>query len=140
MAKKEGLARMPTSKPSLRKASQQNLQKHNDFTLVELLVVLAIMSLGAVLFIGASGNGSGIDKKSEIAKLEQEIADARRLALQSAATQVVDFDKSALVLKPTLGTARNLIFYSDGSTNGGSVISANREVFKVRWIDGVIIK
>lgn len=112
--------------------------KSNGFTLVELLVVLAIMSLAAILFIGGTGNGSGIDRKTEIVELESAMAFARKTAIQQALAQELDLAPYAVSLSPALGASRKLIFYADGSSNGGVVSENSQRLFAVRWIDGAI--
>ncbi|MEO9599807.1 prepilin-type N-terminal cleavage/methylation domain-containing protein [Parasphingorhabdus sp.] len=109
------------------------------FTLVELLVVLAIMSLAAVLFVGASGSSTGATAKGDLAKLESAIASARQQAISSAAVQEVIVADYALDLRPTIGGAsKSLIFHADGSSNGGVILQAETQLFTVRWIDGRI--
>lgn len=116
-------------------------ENEQGFTLIELLVVLAIMSLAAVLFVSASGSSSGGSVKRDFAKLESAIASARQQAILSAAPQKVTLAKHSLELRPAIGnTSKNLIFYADGSSNGGTVLRGNKPLFSVRWIDGRITK
>ncbi len=113
----------------------------NGFTLIELLVVLAIMSLAAILFIGAGGNGKGIERKSEIAKLQIILTKAHHKALQTGESQSVELSEYQTEFKPALGNqSKKLLFYSDGSANGGVISSRGQRIFEVRWIDGAIIK
>jgi len=113
----------------------------NGFTLAELLVVLAIMSLAAILFIGAGGSGKGIERKTAVAKLQRVVAETHQIALQTAKNQSVDLSRFEARLKPVLGDqSKKIIFYSDGSTNGGVISSGGQRLFEVRWIDGVIVK
>ncbi len=139
MEKKEGMAKMPISKlfpdlsPSRRAAA-------GGFTLVEMLVVLAIMSLAAVLFASGTGSGS-VDQRTEILKLERAIAETRTQALQSSTVQAVDLQSFSAVLEPALGEdTRRLIFHADGSANGGVISADGKVIFTVRWIDGKIEK
>ncbi|MEP3501211.1 MAG: hypothetical protein ABJN76_11355 [Parasphingorhabdus sp.] len=109
--------------------------------MVELMVVLAIMSLAAVLFIGASGSSNGATARGDLAKLESAIASARQQAIISATMQNVVLADYALDLRPTVGSNSNsLIFYADGSSNGGQIIREEKQLFTVRWIDGRIAK
>lgn len=129
--------------PQFLRAHRSPEMTHNErgFTLVELLVVLAIMSLATVLFIGASGGGTGATARGDLAKLESAIASARQQAITSATTQNVVLADYALDLRPTVGSAsNNLIFYADGSSNGGQIIREEKQLFTVRWIDGRIAK
>lgn len=124
--------------------TQRALQIHKGecgFTLIELLVVLAIMSLSAVLFIGASGSSDGAVSRSDLAKLENEIATARQQAITFAARQEVDLEEHSLELRPTIDSVSStIVFYPDGSSNGGTVMRDSTELFDIRWIDGRISK
>ncbi|MEP2749745.1 type II secretion system protein [Parasphingorhabdus sp.] len=129
--------------PQFLRARQPTKIEHNErgFTLVELMVVLAIMSLAAVLFIGASGSSNGATARGDLAKLESAIASARQQAIISATMQNVVLADYALDLRPTVGSNSNsLIFYADGSSNGGQIIREEKQLFTVRWIDGRIAK
>lgn len=129
--------------PQFLKDHQPTEMTHNErgFTLVELLVVLAIMSLAAVLFIGASGSSTGASARGDLAKLESAIASARQQAITSATTRNVSLADYALDLRPSVGNAsKDLIFYADGSSNGGAILRDEKQLFMVRWIDGRIAK
>ncbi len=115
--------------------------EERGFTLIELLVVLAIMSLAAALFIGATGGSNGGSARSDLAKLESAIAAARQQAILSATSQEVSFADYALKLEPAVGDpSANLIFYADGSSNGGAILHSEKQLFAIRWIDGRIVK
>lgn len=131
---------MPTLKPFPELVATRPKTKPNGFTLVELLVVLAIMSLAAVLFIGTGGSGTGIDKKTEIVELESVIASTRQTAIQQAKVQELDLALYAVSLDPVVGASRKLIFFPDGSSNGGIISANTQKIFTVRWIDGVIVR
>lgn len=121
--------------------SAQMTDDQRGFTLVELLVVLAIMSLAAVLFIGASGSSNGTTARGDLAKLEGAIVVARQRAITSAASQQVLLSDYSLALRPAVGnTPENLVFYADGSSNGGAILRGEKQLFTVRWIDGRIMK
>lgn len=122
---------MPISKPS---------PEANGFTLIELLVVLSIMSLAAVLFIGSAGSGESIEQRKSVTALEQSIRSARQSAVELNQSQSVDIDGIDGSFAPTIGSAENLIFYADGSSNGGALMKDNREIIKIRWIDGAIVQ
>lgn len=135
------MAKMPISKPSPdRFGSARTIISEGGFTLIEMLVVLAIMSLAAVLFVSGTGRSS-IDQRAEIQKLEQAISGTRAQALQSSTVQTLDLQDFDAELEPALGEkTTNLIFHRDGSTNGGIVSSHGKRRFTVRWIDGKIEK
>ena len=135
------MAKMPISRPSPdRFGSAPTTIYEGGFTLIEMLVVLAIMSLAAVLFVSGTGRSS-IDQRAEIQKLEQAISGTRAQALQSSTVQTLDLQDFDAELEPALGEkTTNLIFHGDGSTNGGIVSSHGKRRFTVRWIDGKIEK
>ena len=115
-------------------------ESEQGFTLIELLVVLAIMSLAAVLFIGATSS-TGATASRDLAELESSIASARQQAITSGAIQKVILADYALDLRPAVGNAsESLIFYADGSSNGGAIMRNDKQLFTVRWIDGCIIQ
>lgn len=135
------MAKMPISKPSPEiSISKQMPNSADGFTLMEMLVVLAIMSLAAVLFASGAGKGS-VDQRAQTLALEGAITDARAEALQSYTVQTIDLRNFDAVLQPALGRKTNrLIFHADGSTNGGIISSEGKARFTVRWIDGKIEK
>lgn len=112
----------------------------NGFTLIEMLVVLSIMSLAAVLFIGSAGGSESLEKRISIAALEQSIQSARHRAVELNQIQSVETENIGHSFKPAIGSAKNLIFYTDGSSNGGVLTKDNRETIKIRWIDGMIVQ
>lgn len=105
-----------------------------------MLVVLAIMSLAAVLFASGTGENS-VDQRTEILKLERAITETRAQALQSSTVQAIDLQSFGARLEPALGEdTRQLIFHADGSANGGVISADGQAIFTVRWIDGKIEK
>lgn len=121
------------SKPSL----NPNPLPTNGFTLVEMLVVLAIMSLAAVLFIGGV-NQSGANARMEVAELERSITSARQLAMRSGETRRLEL--GGFELRGALGSDEALIFHADGSSNGGKIYRDDKLLANVRWIDGRLVR
>jgi len=141
MGKKGVQGRMPILKPYPDFRQYPGIgSPANGFPLIELLVVLAIMSLAAVLFIGVGSRGEGIQKKSDIAKLESAIVQARSDARETSNRTLFNLGNYDVELKPSLGDSKDLTFYPDGSANGGILFLENQKLFEVRWIDGAIVK
>lgn len=121
------------SKPSLKRAPATS----NGFTLVEMLVVLAIMSLAAILFIGGV-NQSGKAARMEAAELERSITSARQLAMRSGETRRLEL--AGFELRGALGSDKALVFHADGSSNGGKIYRDDKLLANVRWIDGRLVR
>ncbi|SIO20667.1 prepilin-type N-terminal cleavage/methylation domain-containing protein [Parasphingorhabdus marina DSM 22363] len=111
----------------------------NGFTLVEMLVVLAIMSLAAVLFIGGV-NQSGTIARMEVTELERSITSARQSAIRSGETRRLELVPNGFKLRGALAGEDNLLFYADGSSNGGKIYRDEQLVAQVRWIDGRLMR
>jgi len=112
----------------------------NGFTLIEMLVVLSILSLAAVLFIGSTNNGNGIEKRKNVQYLEQKILKIRKQAMDRSIAQAVELDGAKISFNPAIGNDNNLIFYADGSSNGGEYKDQENTILTVRWLDGTLIK
>ncbi|MEP2990038.1 MAG: prepilin-type N-terminal cleavage/methylation domain-containing protein [Parasphingorhabdus sp.] len=124
---------MPTSKPF-------PSQKPNGFTLIEMLVVLSILSLAAVLFIGSTSGGNGIETRTVTQNLKQKIVQTRQRAVDRSIAQAVELEGADIKFTPVIGASENLIFYADGSSNGGVYKSQKRTIMTVRWLDGAVTK
>ncbi|MEZ5708566.1 MAG: prepilin-type N-terminal cleavage/methylation domain-containing protein [Blastomonas sp.] len=114
-------------------------QSPDGFTLVELLVVMSIMALGAVLLVAAMPSRSmkGLDE----AQLMQMLADVRAAAIASGEQTHLDSDELAAAsvkFRPAIGGADSPVFYPDGSSNGGTIELASGQTIELRWIDGAM--
>jgi general secretion pathway protein H len=110
------------------------------FTLVELLVVLAIMALGAMLLAGRpSGNDSASNLEAK-AKLRASISELRAKAISTGTTAKLPLNTLGYGLQPALGQdSDGLQFWPDGSSNGGVIIDARGKIFfRVDWKTGRI--
>lgn len=110
------------------------------FTLVELLVVLAIMALGAMLLAGRpSGNdaAASLQTKSE---LRATISDRRASAITTATKTALPLKALGYQLKPAIGQNITAVeFWPDGSSNGGNVLDSKRNiVLHIDWKTGRI--
>jgi len=122
---------MPISKP---------YPEHNGFTLIEMLVVLSIISLAAVLFISSTNGGNGIEKRKAVQNLEKDVLETRRQAIDRSIAQAVELEGADIDFEAHIGNDKNLIFYADGSTNGGAYKDDGRTILTIRWIDGASVK
>ena len=133
MAKREVQAKMPISKPFPSHSSE-------GFTLIEMLVVLAILSLAAVLFVSSTSGKGALERKQSIVKLEQRIQTARRLAIEQGTARSVNLDAETAQFSPVIGSDKYLMFYADGSSNGGELHLTDGKKITIRWIDGATVQ
>ena len=120
----------------------------NGFTLIEMLVVLAILSLVAVAAAQRLGHRpAGLIREEAEAKLDLALDAARREAGRTGEVQIVD--PTALIpgatlagsLPPPPGTLPGgrtglILIYPDSSSNGGIVSADGREVARIDWLTG----
>jgi general secretion pathway protein H len=127
------------------------------FTLLELIVVLTVVGLVMAFgFPSFFGSGSALDTRREITLLANELRQARRAAMTSAAGAGVEFDMAHRLVRNGGGAPRGLPpglsisvttarsqlrgdhaagvwFFPDGSSSGGRVsIADGRHTY---WID-----
>lgn len=110
------------------------------FTLVELLVVLAIMALGATLLAGRpSGNDAAATFEAK-AKLRASITEMRAQAITTGAPTSLPLKATGYVIQPAVGQNRDSVeFWPDGSSNGGNIIDArNKTLLRIDWKTGRI--
>ena len=112
------------------------------FTLVELLVVMAIMALLAVLLVPQlSRRGPSTERQAD--RVMSALLSGRSAALRDGATRQVDLLSLASDARwsPSypLGTS-GPAFEADGAANGGRVILADGREITISWIDGDVRK
>lgn len=127
------MAKMPISRPSLDKAKPL---KVNGFTLIELLIVMAIMSLMAVLVVI---NAGGNNNRQNGTILIKDLQTLRQKAINSSRAQIYDPSASAFSYNPAVSDSSTLVFYPDGSSTGGDILSENgQKLVTINWYNGAI--
>jgi len=114
------------------------------FTLVEMLVVLAIIGLVAAAGLALRPQSSGTLAREKLgARLAQSLANARTQA--SASGQVVrlsfrttDLSTDLSVSSP-LSQSDSVLIYPDGSSSGGMIAIAGRPVWTLDWLTGTLV-
>ncbi len=108
----------------------------NGFTLIELLIVMAIMSLMAVLVvINAAGKN---DRQNEV-NLIRDLQILRQEAINSSQTRIYEPSNNAFLYSPAVSDSSTLIFYPDGSSTGGDILSEDgKKLVSINWYDGAI--
>jgi prepilin-type N-terminal cleavage/methylation domain-containing protein len=120
------------------------------FTLIELMVVLAIMSLLAVVASSYLGKRpAGIVRADAVARLTGAIVESADRAKQTGTIIELDPDSivPGMVLTPAILTADSapgsadvplMRFYPDGSSNGGVLTANGRAVLTLDWLTGEV--
>lgn len=108
------------------------------FTLVELLVVLVVMALGAMLLAGRPAGNDGMASLEAKAELKASIVQMRADAIESGDPKSILFENSGYRLRPSIGANEQaLLFWPDGSSNGGVIVDAwDRPVITIDWKTG----
>lgn len=110
------------------------------FTLIELMVVLAIMGLLIVIAAPVIGRRpAGVVRREAQAKIEAAIAAAREQAVRSGTAQRVEvavIAPGATVVPEIPSPAGSLMFDADGSSSGGEVLVDGKRLLTVNWLTG----
>ena len=114
------------------------------FTLIEMLVVLAIVGLLAVVVTGALPKSGGHVQRHKLAvKLSRIIVDARAQAALSGRPVSVDLDRMGLAEEGVTASALPggealFLFYPDGSTSGGVIAVRGEPNWQLDWLSGAL--
>jgi prepilin-type N-terminal cleavage/methylation domain-containing protein len=142
---------MPISRPANDRPMQCQLERRSlGFTLIELMVVLAIMSLLAVVASTYLGKRpAGIVRADAVARLTGAIVESADRAKQTG--MIIELDPGSIVpgivLTPAINPAESvpgssdvplLRFYPDGSSNGGVLAANGRAVLTLDWLTGEV--
>lgn len=110
--------------------------RDNGFTLIELLIVMAIMSFMAVLVVVNTGGDN--DRQNGV-NLIRDLQILRQKAIDSSQAQIYDPRSNALIYNPAISKSSILIFYPDGSSTGGNILSeGGQKLVSINWYNGAI--
>ena len=113
------------------------------FTLIEMLVVLTVMGLlAAVAVAQRPGDESRFARQKAGLQLQSAIRQAAREARQSGSERRVQLSGIAAGASiggvPASGERNVLVFYPDGSSNGGTVLLGGAPLLSVDWLSGQV--
>lgn len=122
------------------KTSATPTKREAGFTLIELLVVLSIVSLLAFLLAGRLPAPERYGSRKDVAQIMALMSATRLQALmtgRSATVPATDMP-GGYAMAPALGKGEGpVIFYPDGSSNGGTVRRGETNVVLVDWFSGL---
>ena len=122
----------------------------NGFTLIEMLVVLAIISLVAVILgVNVGKRPAGLANARVIAALGSAAGDARRRAMTRGSVVTLDFEPIVLGASvtplvapyqqaPQQGATTIVTFYPDGTSSGARLMTDGREIAQIGWLDSAV--
>ena len=122
----------------------------DGFTLIEMLVVLAIISLVAVILgVNVGKRPAGLANARVIAALGSAAGDARRRAMVGGSVVALDFGPivpgasvTPLIKPDSQGTQQGatniVIFYPDGTSSGARLMTDGREIAQIGWFDSAV--
>ncbi len=124
---------MPTSASALKRP-----ELPRGFTLIEMLVVLALIALVAALALPRLGSPPSRTGQEQLRSALAILADARSAALASGRAQALDpaaFGPNARYAS-SIGDSTRIIFYPDGCSSGGTVTLAPGRSITLSLADG----
>jgi general secretion pathway protein H len=138
------------------------MKSNRGFTLVEMLVVLAIMAMTVVLslpFVRKSGDVRSLEAAAQVIAARLRQAQAESVGSNAERFFKIDL-KNATLLEPKYalpsgtslhietaegqitGDLATIRFFADGSTTGGKIIlnkGDNKIELDINWLDGAVI-
>lgn len=119
---------------------RQYPEQADGFTLIEMLVVLAIMALAAALLIGRQPSNGAVSSAKLIAKVESEITMLRQTAIsQNRQQEFIPGKHNLRLVTAKISNSDRLLFYADGSSNGGDLVNSQSDILlSVDWMSGGI--
>lgn len=125
---------MPTSLLSHKRAGMH--ARANGFTIIELLIVMAIMSLMITLIV--LNFGGRVDRQQS-ANLIKTLQQLRKEAVQTSQVRIFRPETAQFTYKAQISDSASLIFYPDGSSTGGDIISADGvRLISISWYNGMV--
>lgn len=128
---------MPISASALKPpASPRRLPR--GFTLIEMLVVLALIALVAALALPRLGSTPNMSSQEQLRSALAILADARSAAVASGQAQALDpaaLGANARYAAAT-GASDRIRFYPDGSSSGGTLTLAPGRSIALSLVDG----
>lgn len=138
MARKGEVGMMPTL-PQNREFFGPYPAINAGFTLIEMLMVLAILSLAGLVFVQNFNPPIRQEQALSHAALHEAIVNAKSHAMSSGGKVTLSLQPYGYDFARYDGaTTDQLIFYPDGSAIGGDIMDDGRAVAHIRWIDGAV--
>jgi general secretion pathway protein H len=145
-------------------ANRHNAAHHRGFTLIEMLVVLAVLGLVAIVTLPTiAGHRPGAETRAAARELAVALRNARSAAMLHARTEAFVIDTASGAFRPGVSapiqrlprgvsltvvtttddrldaTSGAIRFFADGSSSGGGVRVTNgdrRSIVLVDWLTG----
>lgn len=106
------------------------------FTLVEVLVVLAIISLASIVLVSSVNLEQSNDRSLSI-NIKADLDKLRNTAVLLSKPQQFNIDDDRLKYEAAIDKNGALIFYPDGSSTGGRVLNDNGDIIlEINWRNG----
>lgn len=110
------------------------------FTLIEMLVVLTIIGLlAAIAMSNLSIRPAFVDRAKLRTELAAAVTRARQQSLASGQPVTIDLsqiDGRGVVFTPALAGQGHPMAYSDGSTDGGTLMLKGKPLLTIDWMTG----
>jgi general secretion pathway protein H len=122
--------------PSRRKGGLAPCRRDGGFTLIELLVVLTLLALASAMVLPRFASAPGPTARERAAAVAGQLRDARQRAIATARPVAVPLDARLVTARaPDGSTLREILFFPDGSSTGGSIGVETRQRRAVVEVD-----